>query len=610
MALRLRAARRPLLARRRRRGSSTRPSPTSSRGRRSRSRRRGSLLAWARLRRSPAASSATTAASRSPSRVLVVAVGVRGGRALRRARGLPPGRRDARDDHGRERLLRHHPGAPGARPREAGGARAGPAARAAREAALGAQQLPDAAGRLHDARRPLPAHVRAGPRVARPARDLRDRRRDPALLQPLARAAAAPGGSSAPRASGAVALAIVLAPDDVDATGGAERRRGAEHRRERCADLPLRRLGAARRPARERRADARSTRTRSRRMVALGRDAARERDRHDRRGAGAARRVGGRGAGRFCACSRSPRPGCASSPAGRTSWRRRRSPPSRRSCRSTTGSSTAAGAASRTGSPGATATSGSAPRTRPATRTRASSRSTRAAQSETELLFPYGYCSLREQGGAPLGEPLRHARRGPGAAEGARPADALGGRAADLVPRARLAVTAGRASEVRVHEVVLALHSQAGPLLHDRVRRAARRGSRRRSARRPGGARPSRREPVLTVSPTTVYATWPAPPTSRTTASPLFTPTRRRGQSGCSSASAATARCRASAAWAARSAWSGWSPRLLNVATIPSPMNFSTSRAVPAREQRRSRAPVGVQHRRDLGRMTTARRSS
>ena len=27
----------------------------------------------------------------------------------------------------------------------------------------------------------------------------------------------------------------------------------------------------------------------------------------------------------------------------------------------------------------------------------------------------------------------------------------------------------------------------------------------------------------------------------------------------------------------ARSAWSGWSPRLLNVATIPSPMNFSTS---------------------------------
>jgi broad specificity phosphatase PhoE len=33
-----------------------------------------------------------------------------------------------------------------------------------------------------------------------------------------------------------------------------------------------------------------------------------------------------------------------------------------------------------------------------------------------------------------VGEPLRHARRGARAAEGARPADALGGRAADLVP--------------------------------------------------------------------------------------------------------------------------------------------------------------------------------
>ena len=37
------------------------------------------------------------------------------------ARGVPPGRRDARDDHGRERLLRDHPGAPGARPREQAG---------------------------------------------------------------------------------------------------------------------------------------------------------------------------------------------------------------------------------------------------------------------------------------------------------------------------------------------------------------------------------------------------------------------------------------------------------------------------------------------------------
>ena len=35
--------------------------------------------------------------------------------------------------------------------------------------------------------------------------------------------------------------------------------------------------------------------------------------------------------------------------------------------------------------------------------------------------------------------------------------------------------------------------------------------------------------------------------------------------------------CRARAARAARRAWSGWSPRLLKVATIPSPMNFSIS---------------------------------
>ena len=40
---------------------------------------------------------------------------VRGGRALRRAGVVSPGRRDARDDHGRERLLRDHPGAPRAR---------------------------------------------------------------------------------------------------------------------------------------------------------------------------------------------------------------------------------------------------------------------------------------------------------------------------------------------------------------------------------------------------------------------------------------------------------------------------------------------------------------
>ena len=48
---------------------------------------------------------------------------------------LPPGRRDDRDDDGRERLLRDHPGALGADPREGGRARARPALerRAARQ---------------------------------------------------------------------------------------------------------------------------------------------------------------------------------------------------------------------------------------------------------------------------------------------------------------------------------------------------------------------------------------------------------------------------------------------------------------------------------------------
>ena len=51
-------------------------------------------------------------------------------RALLPARGLAAGGRDARDDHGRERLLRDHPGAPGADPRQAGRPGARPRVRA------------------------------------------------------------------------------------------------------------------------------------------------------------------------------------------------------------------------------------------------------------------------------------------------------------------------------------------------------------------------------------------------------------------------------------------------------------------------------------------------
>ena len=57
-----------------------------------------------------------------------VVIGLRRGRALRRPSRVPPGGRDARDDHGRQRLLHDHPRALGARPREAGGPRARPRA--------------------------------------------------------------------------------------------------------------------------------------------------------------------------------------------------------------------------------------------------------------------------------------------------------------------------------------------------------------------------------------------------------------------------------------------------------------------------------------------------
>ena len=205
--------------------------------------------------------------------------------ALRRACVLSPGRRDARDDHGRERLLRDHPGALGARPREAAGARAGPAARTAREAAFRAQQLPDAAGRVHDARRHFPlafgsdhawlvllaifaivAAIRhffnlwhTGRRLVDPRRGRRpshsrsrSRRRTPRPCRPTDDAA----------------LAIVA---------------------DRCQTCHLRRNRAAGRPTRERGA-ARAARGRDRGAGLLERDAAGERDRMT--DARAARRLG------------------------------------------------------------------------------------------------------------------------------------------------------------------------------------------------------------------------------------------------------------------------------------------------------------------------------
>src|SRR6059058_3752053 len=48
----------------------------------------------------------------------------------------------------------------------------------------------------------------------------------------------------------------------------------------------------------------------------------------------------------------------------------------------------------------------------------------------------------------------------------------------------------------------------------------------------PTGARASNREPVLIVSPTIGYATWPWPPISRRTTWPLFTPMRSPASQG------------------------------------------------------------------------------
>ena len=107
--------------------------------------------------------------------------------ALRAPGSVPPGRGDAGDDHGRQRRVQHHPGALGADPGEAGRSRARPGARPRCQAALRPQQLPDAAGVVHDDRRPLRVHLRRRPRVARPDRLHAARGVGAAVLQPSPR---------------------------------------------------------------------------------------------------------------------------------------------------------------------------------------------------------------------------------------------------------------------------------------------------------------------------------------------------------------------------------------------------------------------------------------
>ena len=136
---------------------------------------------------------------------------LRGRAALRRTRGVPPGRRDARDDHGRERPVRDHPRPLGAGEGEEGGSRARPEVRPARQAALGAQQLPDPACALHDARRPLVVHLHARSRLGGARRADGRRRLRPPLLHPPPRgrdAVVDPGR----RAAAIAAIAVWLRP--------------------------------------------------------------------------------------------------------------------------------------------------------------------------------------------------------------------------------------------------------------------------------------------------------------------------------------------------------------------------------------------------------------
>ena len=111
-----------------------------------------------------------------------------------------------------ERLLRDHPEPLEARPGEGGGRGAGSGLEREGQAAVGAQQLLHAAGRLRDALEPLPVHLRARPRLADPRRPDGARRADPPLLQPPAHAAGTPGGSSRRRRAGLLALAIAIRP--------------------------------------------------------------------------------------------------------------------------------------------------------------------------------------------------------------------------------------------------------------------------------------------------------------------------------------------------------------------------------------------------------------
>ena len=106
---------------------------------------------------------------------------------LHRAGGAAASRRVHRDDHVGERLPRHHPEPDDRGRRPQGRADARSEVRGDRQAALDAQQLPDAAGAVPDAVEPLSAGLRDRVELADREPRVPDGRDDPALFQHHAR---------------------------------------------------------------------------------------------------------------------------------------------------------------------------------------------------------------------------------------------------------------------------------------------------------------------------------------------------------------------------------------------------------------------------------------
>ena len=181
----LRAPRASSTSRTPRRSSSTSRSPTSRAPRRSLLAIGGLVIAWLVY------DALCRLLDRNDTALAIVVAGLRRARrlgrvaALRAARRLHRGRRDARDDHGRERLLRDHPDALEARPREGGrrGARPGAGTPRGKQRSVHNNYftLPVVFAMLSNH---FPFTYGHAPRLADPRRADGARRAGPPLLQP------------------------------------------------------------------------------------------------------------------------------------------------------------------------------------------------------------------------------------------------------------------------------------------------------------------------------------------------------------------------------------------------------------------------------------------